>query len=89
MWFSRGSSQRQPIPPYASAFRTQRRGTPYTLEWSIGGFFLLEVTLVCDKDHADHCENAELEFVEHGGHGEGLNDLKKALCKIGAFVVRG
>ena len=30
MWFSRGSSQRQPIPPYASAFRTQRRGTPYS-----------------------------------------------------------
>ena len=29
MRFSRGSSQRQPIPPYASAFRTQRRGTPY------------------------------------------------------------
>jgi len=63
--------------------------TARSLEWSIGGFFLLEVTLVCDKDHADHCENAELEFVEHGGHGEGLNDLKKALCKIGAFVVRG
>jgi len=51
--------------------------------------FLLEVTLGCDKDHADHCENAELEFVEPGGHGEGLNDLKKTLCKIGAFVVRG
>jgi len=48
------------------------------------GFFYL-VTLGCGKDHADHCENAELEFVEPGGHGEGLNELKKTLCKIGAF----
>jgi len=34
MRFSQGSSQCQPIPPYASAFRTQRRGTPYTEQTS-------------------------------------------------------
>ena len=43
-------------------------------------FFRLEVTLESDKDHADHCEDAELELVESVGHdGKGLNDLEETL----------